>query len=109
LVRYTHMSKRIKIFLISLLVLFTLAASLFIYIYQHVDQLKKYALQEVNYFLKSELAAKQIDVSFWQTFPKVSLALHEVSLSDPLQSKIKGFLYIRCAQRAIPHQFYRNR
>jgi hypothetical protein len=83
------MSKRIKIFLISLLVLFTLAASLFIYIYQHVDQLKKYALQEVNYFLKSELAAKQIDVSFWQTFPKVSLALHEVSLSDPLQSKIK--------------------
>ncbi|MCG9879022.1 MAG: AsmA family protein, partial [Bacteroidia bacterium] len=83
------MSKGLKIFLISLLVLFTIAASLFIYIYQHVDQLKKYALEEVNVFLKSELEAKQLDVSFWRTFPKVSLALHEVSLSDPLKSKIK--------------------
>lgn len=89
MIRYMHMSKRIKILLISLLVLFTIAASLFIYIYQHVDQLKKYALQEVNTFLKSELEAKQIDVSLWRTFPKVSLALHEVSLSDPLKSKIK--------------------
>lgn len=82
------MPKGLKIFLISLLVLFTIAASLFIYIYQHVDQLKKYAIQEVNVFLKSELEAKQLDVSFWRTFPKVSLALHEVSLSDPLNRKL---------------------
>jgi len=62
-------------------------ASLFIYIYQNVDQLKKYALQEVNTFLKSELSAQSIEVNIWHTFPKVSLALNQVQLSDPLKGK----------------------
>ncbi len=83
------MPKGLRIFLIVLLVIFTMSASVFIYVYQNIDELKKYALKEVNTFLKSELSAKNIDVNIWKTFPKVSLALNEVSLSDPLNSRKK--------------------
>lgn len=80
------MPKGLKIFLIVLLVIFSIGASVFIYVYQNIDQLKKYAITEVNTFLKAELTAENIDVKIWNTFPKVSLALNEVRLSDPLQS-----------------------
>ncbi len=78
------MPKGLKIFLITLLIIFTLLGSIFIYAYQNIDALKKYALQEVNQILKAALTAQSIDVTFINTFPKVSLALNEVRLEDPM-------------------------
>ncbi len=78
------MPKGLKIFLITLLILFTLLGSVFVYAYQNIDALKKYALKEVNQLLKAELTAQSIDVTVINTFPKVSLALNEVSINDPL-------------------------
>lgn len=78
------MPKGLKIFLITLLIIFTLLGSIFIYAYQNIDALKKYALQEVNQMLNAELTAQSIDVTVFNTFPKVSLALNEVRLEDPI-------------------------
>ena len=78
------MPKGLKIFLITLLIIFTLLGSIFIYAYQNIDALKKYALQEVNQMLNAELTAQSIDVTVFNTFPKVSLALNEVRLEDPM-------------------------
>jgi hypothetical protein len=78
------MPKGLKIVLIIILILLTLIGSLFIYVYQNIDQLKNYALKEVNQILKAELKAESIDVSFMQTFPNVSLAFHNISIADPI-------------------------
>jgi hypothetical protein len=79
------MAKGLKIFLIILLVLITLAGSAALYVYQNLDQLKKYAIEEVNDLLKAELSAKSLDITFVESFPKVSLALNEVNINDPLR------------------------
>lgn len=86
LFRLLHMRKGFKIFLITLLVLVSILGTLFIYVYQNIDQLKKYAITEVNAMLKAELKAESIDVTVFKTFPKVSLALNQVSIADPLRS-----------------------
>ncbi|MCF8254603.1 MAG: AsmA family protein [Bacteroidia bacterium] len=79
------MAKGLKIFLIILLVLITLIGSVALYVYQNLDQLKKYAIEEVNDLLKAELSAKSLDITFVESFPKVSLALNEVKINDPLR------------------------
>ncbi|MDZ4668922.1 MAG: AsmA-like C-terminal region-containing protein [bacterium] len=97
------MPKGLKIFLISLLILVSLVGTVFIYIYKNLDALKKYALKEVNVLLKSELSAKSIEVSFMQTFPKVSLALNEVTIEDPLR---KGKYLLKASHLYLGFNFY---
>ena len=79
------MPKGLKIVLIIVLILLSLAGSLFIYVYQNIDQLKSYALKEVNLMLKAELKAENIDVTVMKTFPKVSLAFNNISIADPIR------------------------
>lgn len=97
------MPKGLKIFLISILVIVSLFGTVLIYAYQNLDELKQYALKEVNMMLKSELSAEHIDVQFIQTFPKVSLALSDVALKDPLH---KGKFVLRAAHLYLGFNFY---
>ncbi|OYU95303.1 MAG: hypothetical protein CFE21_13470 [Bacteroidetes bacterium B1(2017)] len=83
------MPKALKVILITLLILVSLFGTLFIYVYQNIDELKKYALKEVNQMLTAELTAKSIDVTVFKTFPKVSLALNQVSIADPIRANKK--------------------
>lgn len=101
--RYRIMHKGLKIFLISILVIVSLLGTVLIYAYQNLDELKKYALKEVNLMLKSELSATHIDVQFMQTFPKVSLALNDVAIEDPLR---KGKYLLRASHLYLGFNFY---
>ncbi len=78
------MNKYFKIFLISILSLLGILGIAFVLIYQNVETLKKYALEELNKHLKSPLTTSEISVSVLSTFPLVSLELKEVSMADPL-------------------------
>lgn len=80
------MNKFFKILLISFLVFIGLAGAAFIYVYQNIDGMKKYALDELNLYLKAPLDAQDIDVTVLATFPKVSLTLSGVSMKDPLRA-----------------------
>jgi AsmA protein len=79
------MPKGLKIVLIIVLILLSLAGSLFIYVYQNIDQLKTYAIKEVNLMLKAELKAENIDVTVMKTFPMLSLAFNNISIADPMR------------------------
>jgi hypothetical protein len=83
------MNKYFKIFLISLLTLAGLAFIGFILIYQNIDKLKKYALDELNQQLKTPITTSEIQVSIFSTFPMVSLELKDISMDDPLRAKHK--------------------
>jgi hypothetical protein len=80
------MNKFVKIVLISFLVFIGLGGGAFLYVYQNIDGMKKYALDELNVYLKAPLSAQDIDVTVVATFPKVSLTLSGVSMKDPLRA-----------------------
>ncbi len=60
----------------------------FVLIYQNIETLQKYALDELNKNLKAPLTTKEISVSIFTTFPMVSLEFKEVNIADPLRKNI---------------------
>lgn len=62
--------------LLSLMLLITLLLFIF------EDDIKKYALGEINNYLAKEVAVKEIDLSFWSSFPSMSLDFDEVLVYD---------------------------
>lgn len=68
--------KKVVLILFALLLLFATGVSFFIWKYE--DDIKQMVIQSVNQNLKTEIAVKQIDLSFWNTFPRVSVNFHEV-------------------------------
>ncbi len=57
----------------------------FALIYQNIETLQKYALDELNKNLKAPLTTKEVSVSIFSTFPMVSLEFKEVNIIDPLR------------------------
>ncbi|MBC7382917.1 MAG: hypothetical protein H7296_07960 [Bacteroidia bacterium] len=83
------MLKWLKILLITLVLIFTILGSCAIYIYYNLDQLKLLALKEVNKHLNAELNARDIAVTFWKTFPDVSLSFNQITIADPIRKNKK--------------------
>ncbi|MDP1726672.1 MAG: AsmA-like C-terminal region-containing protein [Bacteroidota bacterium] len=83
------MPKWVKAVLISFVFVIIILTSAVLYVYYNLDQLKQLALKEVNKQLSATLRAKSIDVTFWNTFPNVSLAFNEISIDDPIRKNKK--------------------
>ncbi len=81
------MPKWIKIFSITVLIIFIIISTLTVIVYKNLDQLKQLAIQKVNKSLKTELVAKSLDISFLHTLPDVSLTLNDVQINDPIRPK----------------------
>lgn len=67
--------KKVVLTLFALLFLFATGVSLFIWKYE--EEIKQMVIQSVNQNLKTEIAVKKIDLTFWNTFPRVSVNFHE--------------------------------
>lgn len=81
------MKKLFKILFISLLVLLLLFAGLFVYMYVNQDNIKQYALRQLNSQLKSEISASEIDITVFSIFPNVGLDLKDFRLSEPYRTE----------------------
>lgn len=68
-------------------VLVLLIAGAFVYLLLNKDQIKEYALNEINEQLTVKLNVGEVDVTLFSQFPKVSLDMKNVSISDPIQPK----------------------
>ncbi len=67
-----------KVLLIVSLLLILLASGASFFIWKYEAEIKQMVIQSVNQNLKTEIAVKQIDLSFWNTFPRVSVNFHDV-------------------------------
>lgn len=80
-------NKPLKYFLYSLLVIVLLAAGLIGYLLANKNQIKKYALEQLNTQLEAKITINDIDITLFKQFPKVSLDMHLVRIADPTQPK----------------------
>ena len=64
--------------IISLVLL--ISAALYIF---H-DEIVDYAIGEINKNLKAKVEVSKVDITFWKTFPNVSLDFHDVFIPDAL-------------------------
>ena len=79
-----RLAKKILLyFLISVVTLITLGA-IIVYVYE--DDIKKYAVEHINKYLKSEVKVEQIELSLIDKFPSASLNFHNVYIKDPISS-----------------------
>lgn len=79
------MKRILKGTLIGVLVLLLLLGGVFLFAYQNIEKIKRYALEEVNQYLITPIEASNIEVSVIKTFPNVSLALEGVTINDPIR------------------------
>lgn len=80
-------NKPLKYFLYSLVVIVLLAAGLIGYLLANKNQIKKYALEQLNAQLDAKITINNIDITLFKQFPKVSLDMHLVRITDPTQPK----------------------
>lgn len=75
--------------IVSIILLITLA----LYLFQ--DDIINYAVGEINKKLKAKVEVSQIEITFWKTFPNVSLDFHNVFIRDalPNASRADTLLY----------------
>jgi hypothetical protein len=85
------MKKIFKVLLIASVCVFVLASVLGVLVWVQRDQIKQYAINQLNEQLTAPIAVQTIDISFFDQFPKVSVALNRVSLQDPLRKKYELF------------------
>nr|WP_294859510.1 AsmA-like C-terminal region-containing protein [uncultured Fluviicola sp.] len=63
-------------------ILLTLVALITFLIYIFKDDIIDYAIAEINKTLKTEVHVDEIDVTFWATFPNLSLDFNKVFIQD---------------------------
>lgn len=81
------MKKVSKVLLISLFSLIGLFLLLIGFVWLSQDKIKQYAVTQLNEQLTAPVSVSSIDITFFDQFPKVSLLLNNVVVSDPLRSK----------------------
>ncbi len=78
-------NKPLKILLYSLVAFLLLAIGLIGYLLANKNQIKKYALDQLNAQLDAKITINNIDITLFKQFPKVSLDMHLVRVTDPTQ------------------------
>lgn len=73
--------KRVLIFLVLLCCSISLALFVF------KDQIIRKVVEQANTYLKVPVEVRQIDVHFWRTFPRISVAFEDLYINDPLSKK----------------------
>ena len=72
-----------RIFLIF--VIFFTSISLVLFVFE--DRIIKTVVIQANAYLKVPVQVQEIDLHFWRTFPRISVAFNKVLIADPLQKK----------------------
>lgn len=70
-----------------LLVFLVLCTSISLVLYLFEDKIIRKVVEQANTHLKVPVNVAQINVHFWRTFPRVSVAFERVQIADPLQKK----------------------
>ena len=78
-------NKPLKFLLYSLVALVLLASGLIGYLLANKNQIKKYAIDQLNAQLDAKITINNIDITLFKHFPKVSLDMHLVRVTDPTQ------------------------
>lgn len=79
---------KIGIIVLTILLGFVMLLATLTWVYQ--DRLKSAAINTINENVKSPIKVKNgIDISFLRHFPKIDVALHGVSIQDPLNASRK--------------------
>lgn len=81
------MKKILRPLFIGFLILILVALSATMMVWLKRDQIKQYAIQQINTELTAPVAVQSIGISFWSQFPRVSLTFNEVRITDPLRPK----------------------
>lgn len=81
------MKTTFKIISIFFLVIILSAAGMAAYLYSNQTIIKNYVLEKINEQLIAKIAIQEIDLELFSQFPKVSLDLKGVKISDPIQDK----------------------
>ncbi|MES2691449.1 MAG: AsmA-like C-terminal region-containing protein [Bacteroidota bacterium] len=71
----------------TLVIIVLLIGGAFAYLLSNKDQIREYALNGINEQLTVKLNVDEIDLTLFSQFPKVSLDLQRVSISDRLRPK----------------------
>ncbi len=80
-------NKPLKYLLYSIVAFLLLAAGLIVYLLANKNQIKRYALDQLNAQLDAKITINDIDITLFKQFPKVSLDMHLVRITDPNQPK----------------------
>src|ERR1043166_6055703 len=78
------MKRFLKFFLIAVFVILLLLGGLLAYLVYNLDEIKQYAVKQLNGYLKSELSVGEISINAWNTFPEISLQFKSVHMAEPL-------------------------
>jgi hypothetical protein len=70
-----------RIFLMILILMASISLVLFVF----EDRIIKKVVAEANTHLKVPVQVREIDLHFWRTFPRLSVAFNDVLVADPLQ------------------------
>jgi hypothetical protein len=81
------MKKVSKILLISLFSLIGLLLLLIGFVWLTQDKIKQYAVTQLNEQLTAPVSVSSIEFTFLDQFPRVSLVLNNVAVSDPIRKK----------------------
>ncbi len=81
------MKTAFKIISLFFLVIILSAAGMAAYLYSNQTIIKNYVLEKINEQLIAKIAIQEIDLELFSQFPKVSLDLKGVKISDPIQDK----------------------
>jgi hypothetical protein len=77
----------LKAFTIALAVLLTGVLLAIGLVWLNQNRIKQYAVGQINAYLKAPVAVGEIDIAFFQQFPRVSLRFAEVQIADALRPK----------------------
>lgn len=80
-------NKPIKYILYFFAVLFLLVISIIGYLLLNKQEIKNYALSQLNEQLDAKISINNIEIALFKQFPKVSLDMHLVRITDPTQPK----------------------
>lgn len=77
----------LRLFKRFILALILLMASISLVLFIFEDRIISKVVAGVNTYLKVPVQVQQIEVHFWRTFPRISVAFNGIQIADPLQKK----------------------
>lgn len=83
--RWKKLLSRLLVFLVAILAL--TASAIFVVVRYYEDDVVKYALGRINEKLITKAGVKEVDLSFWATFPHASLQFSELYIEDTTPEK----------------------
>lgn len=91
-----------RVFLMILILMASISLVLFVF----EDRIIKKVVAEANTYLKVPVQVREIDLHFWRTFPRLSVAFNDVLIADPLQKTDTLFQAAQISLRFDPFDVF---